>query len=64
MLVDGHVLCAVSPGSDVGQPLPSPTTFYEFDPVTQTYTPEPAPNGASDPIASYQAIMLALPTAR
>jgi Kelch motif len=61
MLVTGNILCAVSPAPTSGNHFPSPTTFYEYDYTTNSYTPEPAPNGASDPISSYMSDMLDLP---
>lgn len=61
MLVTGNVLCAVSPKPTSSNHFPTPTTFYEYNYVTNTFSSQSAPNGASDPISTYQAIMLALP---
>ncbi len=61
MLVTGKVLLAVSPTPTSADHFPSPVTFYEFDPATNTYTPQQAPNGASDPTPAYTCLMLALP---
>jgi hypothetical protein len=47
MMVNGKILCAVSPIPTNANHFPSPTTFYEFDYLTNTYTSIPAPNGAS-----------------
>jgi hypothetical protein len=61
MLATGNILCAVSPVPTSGNHFPTPTTFYEYDYTTNTFTPQPAPNGASDPISSYMSDMLDLP---
>ncbi|MBL8765315.1 MAG: immunoglobulin domain-containing protein [Phycisphaerae bacterium] len=61
MMVNGKVLCAVSPVATSGNHFPSPTTFYEYDYVTNAFTSITGPTGASDPIACYQACMLCLP---
>jgi hypothetical protein len=61
MMVTGHILCAVSPVPTSGNHFPTPTTFYEYDPVANAFTSVAAPVGASDPISSYQSAMLVLP---
>ncbi|HTH47273.1 MAG TPA: kelch repeat-containing protein [Candidatus Limnocylindria bacterium] len=65
LLPNGKVLCAFSPSlykdenGDVQYP--GPTTFYEFDPVTNEFTVTRAPTGLVADYASYEACMLALP---
>jgi hypothetical protein len=61
VLVTGNVLCAVSPKATSGNHFPTPTTFYEFDPLANAFVPQPAPVGTSDPIPTYQSAMLCLP---
>jgi hypothetical protein len=66
MMVNGKILCAVAPapykdGSGNTQ-FPTPTSFYEFDPVGNTFTQTTSPaGGMTDNIASYQCTMLDLP---
>lgn len=60
-LVTGNILCAVSPKATSGNHFPSPTTFYEYNYLTNTFTSVNAPVGSSDNISTYQAAMLALP---
>ncbi|MDQ6738975.1 MAG: kelch motif-containing protein, partial [Actinomycetota bacterium] len=40
---------------------PSPTSFYEYDPATDTFTSVTGPTGTTDNIAAYQSMMLDLP---
>ncbi|HYK47337.1 MAG TPA: T9SS type A sorting domain-containing protein, partial [Parafilimonas sp.] len=47
MMVNGKVLCNASPIPTSGNHFPSPTTFYEFDPATNSFTAIPAPGGGS-----------------
>lgn len=62
VLVTGHVLCAVSPKStSSSNSYLKPTTFYEYDPVANSFTFVNAPTGASDDLRVYQACMLDLP---
>ncbi len=61
MMIDGKILCAVSPVPTSANHFPSPTTFYEYDYLTNSFTSVNAPVGASDNISSYQAAMLQLP---
>lgn len=62
MLVDGKILMAVSPVPTSANHFPSPTSFYEFDYLTNTYTPRNAPNGSATYSAPcYQTNMLDLP---
>ncbi len=64
MMVDGKILCAVSPIPTSGNHFPSPVTFYEYDWVTNSFASVTAPTGASEPGASYEEIMLDLPDGR
>jgi autotransporter-associated beta strand protein len=64
MMVNGKILCAFSPKlyeSGTNTIYPSPTTFYEFDPVANTFSSINGPTGASDDIQPYVARMLDLP---
>jgi Galactose oxidase, central domain len=61
MMVTGHILCAVSPVPTSANHFPTPTVFYEYDPVANAFTSVNAPVGSSDNISSYMAAMLALP---
>lgn len=61
MMVNGKILCAVSPVPTSGNHFPTPTTFYEYDYVANSFTSVGAPVGSSDNIACYQAMMLCLP---
>ncbi|MCE9594427.1 MAG: hypothetical protein K8S98_09545 [Planctomycetes bacterium] len=60
-LINGNVLCAVSPMATAGNHFPSPTTFYEYDPVANAFVSVGAPVGSQDNISTYQAAMLDLP---
>lgn len=40
---------------------PTPTSFFEYDPVGNAFSPVGGPAGATDPIMCFQAIMLDLP---
>jgi len=62
MLVDGRILCALSPAPKPFDHFPKPTTFFEFDYLTNTYEEIAAPGGGTsidDP--SYTFCFLALP---
>lgn len=61
ILVNGKVLCAVSPLGTLADPFPSPTTFYEYDYVTNSFTPAPSPTGVPLNHGSYYGTMLNLP---
>ncbi len=65
MMVNGHILCAVSPIYTT-QSFPPPTFFVEYDYTTNTFTQvkKTIPGAGGDSIgdiASYQTQMLALP---
>ena len=57
VMVNGKVLCAVG---TVGTYMP-PTSFFEYDPVANSFTPVSGPTGSTDNVAPYQAAMLDLP---
>jgi autotransporter-associated beta strand protein len=64
MMPDGKILCAFSPKiykSGANIIYPTPTTFYEFDPVANSFASVNAPTGQSDPIESQYTHMLDLP---
>jgi len=61
MMVTGNILCAVSPIPTSANHFPSPTSFYEYDPVANAFNSVSGPTGPTDGIASYQAAMLDLP---
>src|SRR5207248_651396 len=45
MMVNGHVLCAVSPVANGDTE--SPTSFYDYDPVANAFTQVPTSNGGT-----------------
>jgi len=62
MMVTGNILVAASHKPVAGNVYPSPTFFYEYDPVANAFTQVSAPNGtSSDPISAFAAAMLDLP---
>ncbi len=62
MMVDGKILCAVSPVPTSSNHFPSPTAFYEFNYLTNSFTHISAPfGGASEEIPCYITNMLDLP---
>lgn len=61
ILPNGKVLCAVSPPSVVGDDFPSPTTFYEYDYVTDSFTAVPTTTGALLDHPCFYGTMLILP---
>ena len=68
VMVNGKILCAFSPPlyqtnitTNVFTIFPPPTSFFEFDPVANAFTPAPGPTGLTDNIPAYQTIMLDLP---
>jgi len=61
MMVNGKILCAVSPTPTSGN-YPKPTSFYEYDPVSNAFTQTSAPGGGTSVnIPSYETTMLDLP---
>jgi uncharacterized protein YjdB len=62
MMVTGNVLLAVSPLPTSGDHFPSPTTFYEYNYLTNSFTLVGTPGGGpSLPVPSYYTNMLDLP---
>ena len=62
MMPNGKILCALSPTPTSANHFPSPTTFYEFDYTTNTFTAITTPTGsASVSMSSYLTNMLVLP---
>jgi hypothetical protein len=62
MMVNGKVLCAVSPTPTASSEFPSPTSFYEYDPVSNSFTRVNAPGGGTTVNhASFWTLMLDLP---
>ena len=45
MMGNGRILCAVSPLPTANDHFPSPTTFYEYDPLANAFTGLPGPTG-------------------
>lgn len=45
MMVNGKILCAVSPLPKAGNHFPTPTSFYEYDYLSNTFTQVSAPGG-------------------
>jgi hypothetical protein len=60
MMVDGKVLCAVSPIPTSGNHFPPPTTFYEYDYVSNSFASVSTPVANNDP--SFISDMVCLPT--
>ncbi|HXI83446.1 MAG TPA: kelch repeat-containing protein [Verrucomicrobiae bacterium] len=61
MMVNGKILCAVSPSPTTNN-FPTPTSFYEYDPVSNAFTQANAPaGGTSVNHPSYWTAMLDLP---
>jgi hypothetical protein len=62
MMVNGKILCAVSPAPVASNHFPSPTSYYEFDYTTNTFTLINAPGGGTTlNHGCYVANMLDLP---
>jgi hypothetical protein len=62
MMVTGNILLAVSPKPTSAEHFPSPTTLYEFNYKTNTYTAVPSPTGGSSVnSACYTLTMLCMP---
>lgn len=57
MLVNGKVLCAVGSATNFG----TTTWFYEFDPVSNSFTAVNGPNGPTESMPTYFGPMLDLP---
>ncbi len=62
MMVNGHVLMAVSPKPTSANHFPTPTYFAEFNPLTNKYKPLTAPAGGNSVnISCYLTNMVCLP---
>lgn len=64
MMVNGKILCAVSPLPTSADHFPSPTTFVEYDYISNAFADVSGPTGPQDSISSYSAAMLDLPDGR
>jgi hypothetical protein len=61
MMVNGNILCAVSPTPISSDHFPSPTSFYEFDPVANSFNQVNGPTGLTFGSSTYILRMLDLP---
>ncbi|TCO87341.1 Kelch motif protein [Chthoniobacter flavus] len=61
MMPNGIILCSVSPTPTSGNHFPTPTTFYEYDYVANTFTQVNAPTGTSLSQSAYIGNMLVVP---
>ncbi|HEV7454972.1 MAG TPA: immunoglobulin domain-containing protein, partial [Candidatus Saccharimonadales bacterium] len=61
MMVNGKILCAVSPVPTSANHFPSPSSVYEFEPVAIAFTQVSGPTGSTYPGATYVMRMLDLP---
>jgi hypothetical protein len=61
MMVNGKILCAVSPTPTSGNHFPSPISFYEYDPVGNSFTQVNGPTGLTLNWVPYDSRMLDLP---
>ena len=61
MLPNGKILCAVCPIPISGNVFQSPTTFYEYDYMTNSFTSVPTTTGGTLNHSSYYGTMLVLP---
>lgn len=65
MMVNGRILCAVGPlpyrDSHGKVVYPGPTSFYEYDPVANSFSSVSGPTGSSDNTPPYSTTMLDLP---
>lgn len=57
MLINGNVLCAVGSSSNYN----APTWFYEYNYVSNSFTPANGPNGTTENVPPYYTAMLDLP---
>lgn len=65
MMINGKIIMAVSPVPTSANHFPSPTTFYEFDYLTNSFSSVSAPDGsASINEGCYTSIFLDLPDGR
>ena len=61
MMVNGRILCAFSPVPATNGDFPTPTTFYEYDPVANNFTSINGPIGPNLPQPTFVNRMLVLP---
>jgi len=65
MMVNGKILCAVSmpiyQDSNTNNVFPTPTSFVEYDPVSNAFATVNGPTGPTDDIPSFESLMLDLP---
>jgi len=61
MMVNGKILCALSPLPTSGNHFPSPTSFYEYDSSTSSFAQVTGPTGSTENHPSYETSMLVLP---
>lgn len=62
MMVNGKVLCAVSPVPTSANHFPTPTSYYEYDYTTNTFTRVNAPGGGlTTNVSVYQTNLVDLP---
>ena len=68
MMVNGSILCAFSPqmypnpADNTKNIFPSPTSFFVYDPVANSFAPIPGPLGTPVNNPAYQNLMLVLPS--
>jgi autotransporter-associated beta strand protein len=60
MMVNGKILCVTSPKPTSSNHFPTPTSFYEYDPVANSFTNVTFPTGTTD-LLPYSTRMLDLP---
>lgn len=61
-MVNGKILFALGPAPSAQSPYNPPTSFFEFDYTSNTYTPIMAPNGSATlPYPTYESNFLQLP---
>lgn len=61
MMVNGKILCAVSPVPTSANHFPDPTSFYEYDSVANSFAQVSGPTGLTYPGGTYVMRMLDLP---
>jgi len=61
MMFNGKILCAVSPVPVPTQIFRTPTSFYEYDYITDSFTSVPGPTGPIDDVPAHACEMLDLP---
>jgi hypothetical protein len=61
MMRNGRILCAVSSVPTSSDHYPAPTSFFEYDPVSNAFASASAPGGATEPGSCYGTMLLDLP---